>query len=593
MKAGLANMKVQTKLTFLLTTMLVVVVGVLYGVFAKGYRSSMEQAMAEKAAAFTAVADESKNHASRIIRSGALDTETLLAEVAQTLEKGGHYTDTRFYDAIPVVAGWTAAQAAAEREHLTFRVPAFEARNPDNEPEPGSFRAKLLRDLQSVVESGGEEWIGRINPESNTYTYMRAIRLDESCMICHGDPAEYDARDDNGAYDGKDILGFAMEGWKPGDMHGAYEIEMPLSVVDAQVAGFLGDGLMIIGPVVVVSVLVFVHLMRVAMGKPLAHLVSIAREVAATKNLTKRVGMDRRDEIGVVADSFDELVGSLQGVVSEVASTAQSVAASSAEIAASAEQMAGSLNQQEGSASQVAAAVAQMSASVAEVASQSGEAARSAEESGQKATDGGEVVRSTLTEMSLIEKEVSQAAEQVDALTAKAASIGAVLEVINGIADQTNLLALNAAIEAARAGEHGRGFAVVADEVRKLAERTQQATMEVAGSIQAIQEGTRSTVEGIQRCTERVGHGSTLASNAGTALEQIVLSAEAVERVIGQISAATQQQAAASEEVTRSMETISVGTRESSMSASQAAQAAASLSAESERLRSLVADFTV
>ncbi|MCC5823388.1 MAG: methyl-accepting chemotaxis protein [Phycisphaerales bacterium] len=589
----LNNMKVSTKLVVLVVGILVTVVSVIYVSVTRDYRGSMEQAMVEKASAFTAVADEAKNHTSRLLDSGAIDTESLLVEVEETLAAGGHYRDTRFFHAIPVVAGWTAAQEAARRENLTFRVPAFEARNPDNEPEPGSFREQLLRDLERQVKAGGNESIGRINREENTYTYMRAIRLDNSCMSCHGDPNKYARRDAQGNHDGLDILGFRMEGWKPGYMHGAYEIEMPLDVVDAQVAGFIKNGMILIVPIVLGAVAVFVFLLRAAMGKPLATLVSTAREIATTKNLTKRVGMKRQDEIGMVASSFDDLVGSLQGVVSEVVSTSQSVAASSTEIAASAEQMAATLSNQELSASQVAAAIAEMSTSVSEVARQSGDAAASAQQSGQRAASGGDVVRKTVAEMSLINDEVASAASQVNELSLKAASIGEVLEVINAIADQTNLLALNAAIEAARAGEHGRGFAVVADEVRKLAERTQQATLEVAGSITVIQDGTRSTVEGIERCTQRVSTGADLAGQAGDSLEEIVASAGSVEQLIQSISAATQQQAAASEEVTSSMETISNGTRETSEAARQAAEAAASLSAESERLRALVSEFKV
>ncbi|TVS00756.1 MAG: methyl-accepting chemotaxis protein [Phycisphaerales bacterium] len=592
-KGVIGGMKVSTKIVASVSVMVVVVMAVAYSVFVSEHREGMEIAMAEKAAAFTAVADEAKNHTARLLEAGTFDTETLIAEVVESLEKGGHYRDTRFYNAIPVVAGWTAAREAAERENLTFRVPAFNARNPENEPQRGSFRAEMLRDLRDQANGGGSDSLGRINPETNTYTYMRAIRLDASCMMCHGDPATYGRKDEAGNRMDRDILGFRMEGWKIGDMHGAFEVEMPLSVVDAQVAGFTKDAMVILVPLVLLSLGLLVFLVRLTIGRPLARLAGVAKDIATTKNLTKRVGLQQRDEIGQVASSFDELVGSLQGVVSEVVNSSQAVASSSTQIAASAEEMAGTLTSQEHSATQVAAAISEMSASVSEVASQTSEAATSSKQAGQRASGGGDIVRKTVDEMAQIRQEVTSTATEIEKLNSRASTIGEVLEVINSIADQTNLLALNAAIEAARAGEYGRGFAVVADEVRKLAERTQQATLEVAGSITAIQEGTRHTVERIQLCNEKVTHGSQLAESAGSALEEIVTSAAEVERLIGSISAAAQQQAEASGEVTCSMETISSGTQEASTAARQAAEAASALSAQAERLRTLVSDFTV
>jgi methyl-accepting chemotaxis protein len=423
---------------------------------------------------------------------------------------------------------------------------------------------------------------------------MRAIKLDDSCMMCHGDPAKYDTKDEKGNYDGKDVLGFAMEGWKPGDMHGAFEIAMPLGPVDKQVASFITNGLVISVPLAIAAIGALLFLLRTMLSKPLNNLIAIVQEIASGEgDLTKRLNIQRGDEIGRLAHWFDTFIGSLHKIISDVASSTRQVAAAATEIAASSEQMSAGITRQQQQASQVSAAVEEMSATVTEVAKKSGEAANAASGSQKDANSGGEVVRQTVTEIKAIAQDVSSSAEAVAGLGKKGEQIGAIIEVINDIADQTNLLALNAAIEAARAGEHGRGFAVVADEVRKLAERTQQATEEVSKSIREIQDETKSAVVRIEAGSKRVNHGVELAGNAGQSLERIVASSQTLGSMVESIAAAAEEQSAASEQIARSIEQINAVTRESAEGASQAAKAAGDLSSQAERLQSLVSGIKV
>lgn len=583
-----------TKILAISVSIVIVVAGVNMYLFMSGYRHAAMKAMEEKAAAFSAVADQAKNHTSNLHAQKAFNSAQLLEEALAKVAQGGSYRDTAFYDTIPVVAGWTAAQKAADSEGLEFKIPAFDARNKDNLVTRGTFRGDLLAELEAQVKRGGQTHISGIDEDSNTLHYMRAIQLDESCMMCHGDPAKYDIRDENGNFDGKDPLGFTMESWTPGYVHGAYEVVMPLDTVDAQIMAFFWEELQYTIPLLIGSGVGMFFLLRNLLAKPLNRLIDLVKDIATGDgDLTKRVNLVRGDEIGSLAGWFDTFLDKLHGIIRDVSGSTREVASAATEIAASAEEMAAGLTRQEQQTSQVAAAVEEMNATVSEVAKKSVQASEAAKASSSDATSGFSVVEQTVTEMNTIAEEVGRSANAVAELGAKGEQIGQIIEVINDIADQTNLLALNAAIEAARAGEHGRGFAVVADEVRKLAERTTKATEEVARSIREIQDGTVGAVQLIEAGSQRVTKGVTLANGAGQALGRITQSSDGLTGMVQSIAAATEQQSAAAEEISRSVEQIAVVTRESSEGAGQASQAAAQLSVQAERLQSLVNRFKV
>ena len=215
------------------------------------------------------------------------------------------------------------------------------------------------------------------------------------------------------------------------------------------------------------------------------------------------------------------------------------------------------------------------------------------EHSGRTAEEGGGVVEQTVTGMNAISEAVSASADSVRELGARGEQIGQVIEVINDIADQTNLLALNAAIEAARAGEHGKGFAVVADEVRKLADRTTKATDEVAQSITAIQNETAAAVSKMESGTDEVQRGVEKAREAGSSLGEIVQGARDVASLIQSIAAAAEEQSTASEQVSRNVESITAVTGQTSEGARQSAAASTQLSGKAEQLQQLVGRFTL
>jgi len=590
MLAKIKNLGLATRMIALTLLMLAVVVAVNYTVFVQRFRASAEASMVEKAAAFTAVADEAKNHTATLQKKKDFDTEVLLAELKQDLEAGKPYTESRIFETIPVVAGWKAAEVAADRENIQFRVSSFEARNPDNEPAVDSFDEKLLKELEAQIKANPDDSQATIthaiDPETNTLHYMRAIKLTADCLMCHGDPAN------SPTGDGKDILGFPMENWTVGKMHGAYHVKLPMSTVDNQVAGFIGFGLIWTVPLVIGATLLFIYVLRLMFGKPVSALIERVKDISQGEgDLTQRLDVASQDELGQLSKWFNAFVAKIHDVVAEVSISSREVASAATEIAASSEEISAGMTQQSSQVTQISSAVEEMSASVIEVAQKAADASNNASESGD--LEGGRVVDETITGMNDISEAVSSSAISVQELGKRGEQIGEIIDVINDIADQTNLLALNAAIEAARAGEHGRGFAVVADEVRKLADRTTKATEEVATSIKAIQKETSEAVGRMESGTAQVAHGVENAGKAGQSLNQIVNSAQGVADMVRSIAAAAEEQSAASEQIAKNIESIAAVTREATEGTSQASQAAQSLSGKAETLLQLVGTFKV
>ncbi len=586
------SLNLTTRIIALTVVVLLAVLAVNYTVFVKKYRASAMDKMVEQSSSFVALAEETKNHTGRLAKDGAFAMDEMLAELKQQREADPEfdYRDSRVYGTIPVVAGWTAAGDAAEKEGIDFRIAAFEARNPANEPDPASdkFRHQLLTDLTAQVKSGGEMTIHRVNHETNAMHYMRAIKLTADCLMCHGEPGG--PHDPDG--DGKDVLGFAMEGWEPGYMHGAYEMVSPLAPVDASVANFIASGAMWTAPLAAGSIGLFIVLLGRVFSKPMNAVIARMRDIAEGEaDLTQRLNANSDDELGMLSKAFNKFIERIQKTIVEVGHSSDEVAAAATEIAASSEEMAQGMELQNGQVAQISSAIEEMSASISEVATKANEAAANADNSGEAAADGGRIVAQTISGMNAINDAVSSGAESVRSLGARSDEIGEIIAVINDIADQTNLLALNAAIEAARAGEHGRGFAVVADEVRKLADRTTKATDEIAGSIGAIQQETEQAVNKMESGTEQVRTGVESAQQAGSSLERIVEQASSVAAMVQSIAAATEEQNAAAGEVSQNAGSIAAVTREAAEGASQAAQAATQLSERAEKLKMLVSSF--
>ena len=312
----------------------------------------------------------------------------------------------------------------------------------------------------------------------------------------------------------------------------------------------------------------------------------------AEGDLTVKVVPEKEDDaIGRLFDGFNKSVQNIKMIVENVSEAVEATASAGTQISSSAEEMAAGAQEQSSQTTEIAGAVEEMTKTILETSQNSSRSAEAAKNAGTIAKEGGKVVDQTIEGMNRIAEVVKKSAETVHALGKGSDQIGEIVQVINDIADQTNLLALNAAIEAARAGEQGRGFAVVADEVRKLAERTTKATKEIAVMIKQIQQDTGGAVESMNKGTEEVEKGKALADKAGKSLREIIIGVEQVVDLSMQVAAASEEQSSAAEQISKNIEAISNVTHESAAGIQQIAGSAEDLSRLTVNLQELTARF--
>ena len=298
-----------------------------------------------------------------------------------------------------------------------------------------------------------------------------------------------------------------------------------------------------------------------------------------------------QDEIGQLFEGFNRVVENLRATIRQLDEAVRQAAGATGEISLASEQIAASTQEQSVQAHEVAAAVEQMVRTIVENARTATATAQAAEASGIVAREGGAVVEQTVVKIRAIAAVTGTATATVERLGQSSAAIGEIVQVIDEIADQTNLLALNAAIEAARAGDQGRGFAVLSDEVRKLAERTTQATKQIAGMIRSVQTETQAAVTAMQQGRAEVEAGILLADTAGDALRRIVTGTTETLDLVNQIAAAGEEQSATSEQIARSVETISSVSNEAAAGIAGIARSTEGLHVLTNALRTQVARF--
>lgn len=326
--------------------------------------------------------------------------------------------------------------------------------------------------------------------------------------------------------------------------------------------------------------------------RPLKDTVLLAQTVASG-DFTHQLEVTRKDELGALQASMQQMTTNLRGLIGEMKDGVVQVASAAEQLSAVTEQTSAGVQAQKVETDQIATAMQEMTATTHEVARNAGEAAKSALDASQQALQGDQAVSKAVTQIELLASEMDATKTAMAELRNHADSIGGVLDVIKAVSEQTNLLALNAAIEAARAGEAGRGFAVVADEVRGLAQRTRSSTDEIAQLITGLNQSTDRMATVLEQNIQLTGSSVDLSREAGDMLKRITQSVRSIESMNEQIACAAEQQSAAGEEIGRNVTNVRDISDQTAAASEQTASSSMELARIGVRLQEMTARFKV
>ncbi len=349
-----------------------------------------------------------------------------------------------------------------------------------------------------------------------------------------------------------------------------------------------------VATVVVISILAAAisFIIQAGIVKPINTVVEAMRDIAEGEgDLTRRLNVSTDNEVGELARWFNTFIDRVHKIIGDFSVTATELNANAEKLSHTAKETEQGVVSQQSEIQQVVTAVREMAAVVENVAHNVTQTADNAEQADAEAKNGKGVVTATMSQIESLARDINAAADVIDKLRQETDNIGSVLDVIRGIAEQTNLLALNAAIEAARAGEQGRGFAVVADEVRTLASRTQTSTQEIQEMIERLQTGAREAVQMMEKGTAQASESVKQAEEASRSLEAITGGVSSIKDKTNQIASASEEQSAATREMENNMENISNVARQAAEGSVEIASSTAELAQMAANMAGIVKQF--
>lgn len=500
-------------------------------------------------------------------------------------------------DAERISKNWLPSLVQIEkmsRERLRFRVRSLEYMLPGGTDERAKLAASLESLNKSVVASIDEYRPLVTSPEERQlidqiaqYAAAYKASVDKAVQLQQGGDEEgAQALRRSEWVKSADQLRDALAGLTKLNVDGA---AVDARRVDEQIrlARLYGFGALAFG---ILIAMLSSWLMARRMGLQLSHVVDAARRIAGG-NLRSPLPPQSRDEVGQLVKAMGDMQAALQDTLRKTSDNASELSAAARQLGDGVSQMERSVTVQSSAASAIAANVEELTVSITHVSDSTGDASRLAQDSDRQAREGRETINRLIEEIHRVSNVVSAASERITGLESESQKISNIVQVIKEIAEQTNLLALNAAIEAARAGEHGRGFAVVADEVRKLSERTAHSTSEITGMVASIQDSTRQVVAGIDEGVSAVGNSVEHAKHAGETIAALQDIARRVADIIGEVDTALREQSSASAEVAKRIEEIATHAEETSAATAQAARSADTLNGVAANMLDTVKRF--